>query len=431
MTLISVKSNPTFFNEYRYIEYFKGFTLNGFDIIFYINSNIYYKDGCFICSPRCILLAQKQEFRLDEMKFDSMSLSGGILNRFYSNRKMIEFDESKYWKDKKDYFEFKETKETISEEKVDLNGVQTVFELSIIKAGWKDDGMITFDSYDSNLRIKYCFQRNYTDVINDLSKIEKFLKFCANRNSINVENIYLETKNADEKYVKAVQIFVPYMIDNKINKDILKYELLEKHLNTIFDCLNNSDYLLSIIPDDNKSFYSISNKTYCSVFSCFQSIYKYVCVNKAEPEKILEEQKLDEVKNEVLPILLELENNYKGKDRVKRIFIERFIHIIKTSNLKLETCINKKIEENNYLIDTIHYTLRDKIKNKGIINSIRQAVECRDDITHDKIIKLDDISIGIYEIIYKLNYIMILDYAGIENDKIRKEMERLSLKDII
>ena len=48
LTLISIKNKLTFFNEYKYVEYFKGFTLNGFDIIFYINDNIYYKNGCFI-----------------------------------------------------------------------------------------------------------------------------------------------------------------------------------------------------------------------------------------------------------------------------------------------------------------------------------------------------------------------------------------------
>ena len=63
------------------------------------------------------------------------------------------------------------------------------------------------------------------------------------------------------------------MIDNEINKDILRYDLLENYLNGIFAFLDESDYLFSIIPDDNKSFETISNKDYCSVISCFQSIY--------------------------------------------------------------------------------------------------------------------------------------------------------------
>ena len=56
---------------------------------------------------------------------------------------------------KKNYFKFKTPEETISEEKVYLNGTETIFELSIKQAGWKDDGSITFNDYDSNLRIKY------------------------------------------------------------------------------------------------------------------------------------------------------------------------------------------------------------------------------------------------------------------------------------
>ncbi|MBQ2938677.1 MAG: hypothetical protein IJE05_07440 [Clostridia bacterium] len=42
-----------------------------------------------------------------------------------------------------------------------------------------------------------------------------------------------------------------------------------------------------------------------------------------------------------------------------------------------------------------------------------KGISDRDDITHNKTIKLDNISIGIYEIVSKLNYIMILNYIGI------------------
>ena len=431
LTLISIENKPTFFNEYKYVEYFKGFTLNGFDIVFYINNNISYRDGCFTCLPRCILITQSEEYRLDEMEFASLNISGGVLNRFYSNRKMIEFDEDKYWKDKKDYFKFKTVEEIVSEENVNLNGTETVFELSIKQAGWKDDGRITFNDYDSVLRIKYDSSKNYASIVKDLASIENFLKFCANRNKISVDSVFLEIKNTEEKYIKSVEIFIPYMIDNEINKDILRYDLLENYLNGIFAFLDESDYLFSIIPDDNKSFETISNKDYCSVISCFQSIYQYTYENKEKSNKILEEIKLDEVKNEILPILAEINNNYKGKDSVKRNFIERFIHIIKTANLKLEKCINEKIEENNYLIDTIYYKRRDKIKVNEITKCIIQSIENRDYITHKKTIKLDDISIGMYEIIYKLNYIMILNYVGIENDKIKKEIQYLALRNII
>ena len=64
LTLINVENKQSFFSEYKYVEFFKGFTLDGFDIIFYINNNIYYKDGCYICSPRCIIFSRNKEYRL-------------------------------------------------------------------------------------------------------------------------------------------------------------------------------------------------------------------------------------------------------------------------------------------------------------------------------------------------------------------------------
>ena len=52
LTLINVENKQTFLSQYKYVEFFKGFALDRFDIIFYINNNIYYKNGCFICSSQ-------------------------------------------------------------------------------------------------------------------------------------------------------------------------------------------------------------------------------------------------------------------------------------------------------------------------------------------------------------------------------------------
>lgn len=98
-------------NKNKFVDEFKGFTIDGFDVIFYINNSVYYKDGSFICSPRCIFISRNKEYKLTGMKFDTLRFSGGILNRFYTNRNMIEFDPKE-----KDYFKFKEVEETISEE---------------------------------------------------------------------------------------------------------------------------------------------------------------------------------------------------------------------------------------------------------------------------------------------------------------------------
>ena len=431
LTLISVKNKQSFFNEYKYVEFFEGFTLDGFDIVFYINSNIYYKDGCFICSPRCILVSQKQENKLSEMKFDALRITGDILNRFYSNRNMIEFDHDKYLTMGKNYFSFKSVEETISEEKINLNNAETNFELSIIQPGWKDDGSIIFNNYDTLLRIKYNIGKSYADILKDLGDIESFFKFCTNRNNISFNNIFLEYKNEEKKYEKVVEIIVPYMIENEINKDMIEYELIKGHLDDIFKFLDNSNYVFSIIPDDNKSFQTLSNKDYCAAFSCFESIYQYIHSDVTKEKITKEEIELEAVKEEILPLLKECDKKYKEKNKIRRDFIKRFINIISTANLKLEKCISNEIKENDYIIDSIYYKRRDEIKKEGINNSISKATNVRDDITHNKTIKLDNISIGIYEIVSKLNYIMILKHVGISKDEIKKSMEYLAIRNII
>ena len=42
LTLINIENKQSFFSEYKYVEFFKGFTVDGFDILFYINNDIYY-----------------------------------------------------------------------------------------------------------------------------------------------------------------------------------------------------------------------------------------------------------------------------------------------------------------------------------------------------------------------------------------------------
>ena len=145
-----------------------------------------------------------------------------------------------------------------------------------MKPGWKYDGIIVVDNYDSLLRIKYSSERDYKAIIEDLNTVDKFFKFCANRINISFDEIFIETINKDDKYENAAEIIVPYMSDNEINKDMLDYSIFKDHLDNIFSFLDNCNYVFSIIPEDNKEFGSISNKNYCAVFSCFESIYQYI-----------------------------------------------------------------------------------------------------------------------------------------------------------
>ena len=226
-------------------------------------------------------------------------------------------------------------------------------------------------------------------------------------------------------------IIIPYMIDNEINRDMLDSNIFIGHLNAIFDFFDKCDYIFSIIPDDNKSFGRVSIKDYCAGFSCFESIYQYVYGNNNGTRTIKEEVALKEVKEEILPLLENVEEKYKGNNRIKRDFIKRFINIISNANLKLEKCIFNELDNKDFIIESIYYKRKNEIKDNVILNSISKAVNDRDDITHNNTIKLSGISIGIYEMILKLNYVMILDYIGVPVEIYSKRIQHLGLINII
>lgn len=146
---------------------------------------------------------------------------------------------------------------------------------------------------------------------------------------------------------------------------------------------------------------------------------------------IKEEVALKEVKEEILPLLENVEEKYKGNNRIKRDFIKRFINIISNANLKLEKCIFNELDNKDFIIESIYYKRKNEIKDNGIFNSISKAVNDRDDITHNNTIKLSGISIGIYEMILKLNYVMILDYIGVPVEIYSKRIQHLGLINII
>ncbi len=433
LTLISVKTNKhNFFPEYKKVDYFEGITLDGFSISFYINDEIYYQNGCFVCSPKCIFISQYQGYQLSELKFDAMSIIGGNLNRFYSNRNMIEINFDENSKIRKEFLNFKSVEETVTEEVVKLNNKKTTFELSIIQPGWEDDGSITFDDYDTLLRIKYEESQGYKLLLKNLINIESFFKFCSNRNRIFFKNIFLECKNDEGKYIKTAKIIMPFNNEEYINKDMIEYEAIKGHIEDLINFLNSSDYVFSIIPDDNNDFSTVSNKDFCAAFSCFESIYQYIHsgdIQKVEMSK--SEIELEEVKKEILPFLKSCDEKYVEVNRLRRDFIKRFINIISKANLKKEKCILNEVMENKFIIDTIYYKTRNEIKEKGIEIAINKAVLDRDNITHNMTMNLDNISKGIYQIILKLNYVMILKYVGIPEEKIKWSIEYLAQRNII
>ena len=87
---------------------------------------------------------------------------------------------------------------------------------------------------------------------------------------------------------------------------------------------------------------------------------------------------------------------------------------------------SNEFAKNEYLIEVLNCDIKKAVMQKGIKDSISYAIENRDYIAHENTVNFDDVSVGVYQIIYRLNYIMILTYVGIDKGKIKTIIQLLS-----
>jgi len=432
LTLIPTKNKQEFdlFGLIEHIEYIEGMTLDGLNIVFYVNDDVKFKNGACVCFPKIIFLVREKGTKFFELEYDAIAISGGILNDFYDNFKIIKIGE------KGEIF-FKKCEETVTEEEVEINSHKSVFEFSVKEPGKREKGdNVEITGYNSLMRVKYNNSQNHNEVYNDILDIDKFFKSCACKIKISFDTIFLEKLSESGRYENIVEIFIPYMNECSECKEVGKkkcfeYEVFKGKLNNVFKNISSLNYLISILPDDKPN-PTVNNSEYCSAFSCFESVHEYRNSLFGEvPSEIFseEEKRLEEIKQEIIVQLDILDEKYKGKDGKKRKLIQHISNIIEGANLRLEKSISVIFNNNKYVLDTIYYKIKEILEKEGMEKSIEKAVKDRDLITHSKIVKLDDISTGIYEILFRLNYIMIFEIIGIEKDNIESAMKQVCIKD--
>lgn len=430
LTLVSFNENSKpsddYFGKPENIKYFEGYTLYHHYIAFYIDNNVRRYNGSYRCRPRCVILSKVQGLDFSDYNFGSVCIEGGIISSFYSNHRIISFDD--VWKQKYDFIS-KSREETISRESVDLNGINTEFELSISPFVWMyNDFNAPCKTGNSFLEVKYPNGRNYKEIIEDLIKIKDFFDFCANLKNYCFDNISLLKIDNTGNKSKIADIIIPSM--PKTDDEglyVLNYDLFSGKLNKVFEFFNKSKYIFSTISEDNVARNRFDNHKLCAVISCFQSIRRIVYKNIDKEIKTKDEIALDEVKQDVLPILETVLANYTGR---KRKCLRSFINMIEKSDFNLEKSACMEFRANGYLLEVLHPDVKKAIEKKGIEDSINYVIKKRDCITHEDIVDLDDILEGVYQIIYRLNYIMILTYAGIDKSKIKAIIFKLAGKSL-
>lgn len=394
-------------NQYEKVEYFKGFTSDGFEIYFYINDTIRKWNGTYRCFPKIMIISKNQKVLLSETKYKTLKFTGGIVNKFYSNRKI--FDN---WVDNiinNRTIKFKNLKETVSAENICIDSKKAIFEISVTQPGLSDNGSIKIGNIDSIIRIIYKKEWKVENILNSVLKMRDLFFFCLNRRYFSFDKISLEIKNEDDKYVEVANVYIPNSEDIKEPKYMLSYQLIEGNVNKLLKILDEVKYITYKIPKDDKEYTSVTATSYANTFSAFQSIYNYCNKNN-----ILEKDIYKETKAEIIDELIKLSEKYRDKNGKKRKIIKRYINLIdKKTDFKLETMINNELNNHNFILESLpDQRYKDILENSEEV--IIDAVESRDLITHDDVFAPRDVDIAVYLVLERLIHILILKKIGVK-----------------
>ena len=396
--------NP--FGENRYIEYLEGFTIDGRGIWFYINQNVFEYNKSYTCYPSCIMCYQgNKEYKMvSELEFDTLCFSGGIINSFYSNLRVVERDS----KTKKHIINEEKIQETILEEPIDcINGNM---ELSIMYRGYKYRKRISFTDNNSLLRIKYNKKKCINEIFKNIKLINELIYFCSNRKNVMAEKIYLESHD-DGIYKKECEIFIIKKYnDIESIEDIIEYDMIKGCINQLLELLQELKYPVYAIPKNSKNFKEISPSEYTKQLSNFESIYEYM--QKKQGEEMSEEEKIKELlpsQKLVVNLLKYIQKDYKGnKNRKDKDWIKKTLNNIINEDKRLDFKIQTVIAQNKYVIDTLHYTYNNFIKESDINTIIQKGITERNLITHSDVKMMKEEENITFILIRRINVILIL-----------------------
>lgn len=125
-----------------------------------------------------------------------------------------------------------------------------------------------------------------------------------------------------------------------------------------------------------------------------------------------------------------LSEKYKGVNGKKRKYVDKYINIVKQSNLTLEHMIIQEIEKNIYVLkelpDKKYISIMENYNEK-----VKDAVHDRDLITHNDVFAPSDSDIAVYLTIKRLIYIMVLRKIGLANSEVKNMISSLNSLKVI
>ena len=409
------------FDSLERIDYLKGYTSQGKELYFYIDSDITQNHGVIKCYPKIVIYSTNLNYNLSKTKYCALKFVGGVINNFYSNRHIFDGNVNN------NVIKFKELESAKREENIIIDNKKTVFQISVSYPSIHYDAGITIGNINSIIRLIYNKSWKAEDLIKSILKINDLFFFCMNRRNFDFDKISLEIRDKDKNFLSIAEIYIPYKKSKDIPKNMIDYLFIEGKLNKLFMILDKVNYLTYCIPIDKKEFVSITATNYSNVFSAFQSIYNYCYSSK---DVVYDDSEFSELKDEIINSLQLISNKYKVVNGKKRKYVDKYINIVKKSNLTLEQMIIQEIKKNIYVLNELpdkkYISIMENYNEK-----VKDAVHDRDLITHSDVFAPTDSDIAVYLTIKRLIYIMVLRKIGLNKTKTLSIVSYLNLKKII
>lgn len=409
------------FNSPERVDYLKGYTSQGKEIFFYVDGDITKFNGVIKCYPKIVIYSINSNYSLSKTKYCALKFGGGVINNFYSNRHIFDGDiDNKIIK-------FKELEQAKREENIIIDNKKAIFQISVSYPSLRYGAGITIGNINSTIRLIYNKAWKSEDLIKSILKIDDLFFFCMNRRYFDFDKISLELKNEEGKFFNAAEIYVPYEKSEDIPKNMIDYLLVKGKLNKLFKMLDKVNYLTYSIPANRKEFISITATNYSNIFSVFQSLYNY-CYS--QNGIVYDESEFDELKDEIISSLKLLSDKYKGVNGKKRKYVDKYINIVKRSNLTLEHMIIQEIEKYIYVLkelpDKKYILIMDNYN-----EIVKDAVHDRDLITHNDVFAPSDSDMAVYLTVKRLIYAMVLRKIGLTKSEVKNIVSYLNSMKVI
>lgn len=352
------------------------------------------------------------DIEIDDIK--TIKFDGEIINKFYNPNIIIDKSKSSNLMQSDNMIVALKPQKEVTE-KIKWNDINISISIGINNGADKNSlGII-----NSFLRLEFNDIINIDEIVKYYVIIKNFFKFLYFRNAIVFDNVLLGKKDEKGLYYYVGSLVVSdYIEDKEIQtKNNILYQEIKDYLPNILETVTSKNFYNLHFPNTQKDISYVKPDGFLLVASGFENIFR-----SAFPSFLSKKDKnYDDIKKETLEFLESKIKKYKGINRLKKKYVERFKYNIE----KLDGNLEEKIKFCFMEYDSIITNLKLKIKKINNLEKVKddemieKYVEKRNCLAHGNIDNsFSNEDIACHCIIKALIYLIILKKTNMKDTEI-------------